>query len=196
MAPLARFRNSIILCLIALAFGCNLTEKENNLTIKLNSSERGLNVKNGIIFYYKQPYTGYIFTLFENNKDTSTSSGYLNGKEHGTWKKFYPNGKLQEIRRYDNGKKIGKYSAYWEDGSKKLNYSFKDDEYEGLCQEWNRAGKLIKAMHYSKGHEEGRQKMYDDEGKLRSNYRIINGRRYGLLGTKNCTNVSDSISKK
>ena len=48
-------------------------------------------------------------------------------------------------------------------------------------------------MNYVKGHEEGSQKMYYDNGKIRSNYTIIAGRRYGLLGTKNCVNVADSV---
>jgi hypothetical protein len=37
------------------------------------------------------------------------------------------------------------------------------------------------------------QTWWYDNGKVKSNYRIIEGRRFGLLGTKNCINVSDSI---
>jgi antitoxin component YwqK of YwqJK toxin-antitoxin module len=51
-------------------------------------------------------------------------------------------------------------------------------------------------MHYKKGYEEGLQQFYYDNGKVKANYFMKAGRRYGLLGTKNCVNVSDSIFKK
>lgn len=53
----------------------------------------------------------------------------------------------------------------------------------------------MKEMNYKKGFEEGSQKMFYDNGKVKVNYIMINGRRYGLLGTKNCVNVSDSVFK-
>lgn len=195
MAAQVQFRNKIFIALLACAFGCNLEEKEQHLTLKLTSDEANFTAQNGIIYHKQTPYSGYIYTLFPNQTDTAVITGFLNGREHGTWKKFYPNKTLQEIRVYRNGKKVEQYRAFWENGTKKLAYNFENDEYEGLCQEWNREGRLIKSMHYRKGHEEGEQKMFFDDGKIRSNYVIANGRRYGLLGTKNCINVSDSIEK-
>ena len=54
-------------------------------------------------------------------------------------------------------------------------------------------GKLFHLATYKNGQEEGTQKMWYDNDKIRANYYIIDGKRYGLLGTKNCKNVSDSI---
>ncbi|MCX6338150.1 MAG: toxin-antitoxin system YwqK family antitoxin, partial [Bacteroidetes bacterium] len=65
--------------------------------------------------------------------------------------------------------------------------------YEGELSEWTFDGKLIHLAHYIDGQEEGSQKLWYDNGKIRANYVIIKGKRYGLLGTKNCKNVSDSI---
>lgn len=195
MAQQVQLRNKVLIALCAFTFGCNLQEKEQPLTLKLNSQDKNFSSQNGIIFHEQNPYTGYVFTLYATQKDTAMITGFLKGREHGTWKKFYPDGTLQEIRVYSNGKKVGKYNAFWENGAKKLAYNFKNDEYDGLCQEWNSDGLLIKSMHYSKGYEEGEQKMFFDNGKIRSNYVMVKGRRYGLLGTKNCTNVSDSITK-
>ena len=65
--------------------------------------------------------------------------------------------------------------------------------YEGERKEWNNEGNLIYLATYKKGQEEGPQKLWYDNGKIRANYIIKNGKRYGLLGTKNCKNVSDSI---
>ena len=80
-----------------------------------------------------------------------------------------------------------------ENGNIKFEFHFKDDEYEGICRTWNNKGILTQESNYVAGHEEGAQKAWYDNGKVRSNYVIKAGRRYGLLGTKNCKNVSDSV---
>ena len=49
-------------------------------------------------------------------------------------------------------------------------------------------------MNYIKGKEVGRQQLWYDDGGVRSNYVMLNNRRYGLLGTKNCVNISDEIN--
>ena len=46
---------------------------------------------------------------------------------------------------------------------------------------------------YENGYEKGVQKIWWPDGRIKSNYIIKNNRRYGLLGVKNCVNVSDSI---
>ncbi|MBE7171968.1 MAG: toxin-antitoxin system YwqK family antitoxin [Williamsia sp.] len=150
---------------------------------------------NGILYLNNLPFTGSVYSLY-NKGDTAEIAGYLQGKEHGSWKQFYPNKKLKQVRRFDRGRKTGVYLAWWENGSKKLAYQFADDEYEGTCREWNSEGILIKEMNYKRGHEEGSQKGFYDNGKIKWNYVIEGGRRWGLLGSKNCVNVSDSIFKE
>ena len=51
---------------------------------------------------------------------------------------------------------------------------------------------IIKSFNYVNGYENGSQKLWFNNGEVKSNYVIKNNRRYGLLGTKNCVNVSDS----
>jgi antitoxin component YwqK of YwqJK toxin-antitoxin module len=48
-------------------------------------------------------------------------------------------------------------------------------------------------MNYEAGIEVGQQRQWYDDGSVRSNYVMKNGRRFGLLGTKNCINVKDSL---
>ena len=52
---------------------------------------------------------------------------------------------------------------------------------------------LLRVSNYKNGYEHGQQKIWYPDGRIKSNYIIKNGRRYGLLGIKNCINVSDSI---
>ena len=108
-------------------------------------------------------------------------------------KKYYPNKQLMEYREFRNDMKNGKQLAYWDNGHKRFEFVAVNDTYEGELKEWDYNGNLFHLAHYKNGQEEGVQKLWYDNGKIRANYVIIKGRRYGLLGTKNCKNVSDSI---
>jgi antitoxin component YwqK of YwqJK toxin-antitoxin module len=94
---------------------------------------------------------------------------------------------------YRNGAKNGKQVSFWENGNKRFEFIAVNDAYEGELKEWSENGQLIHLAHYRNGQEEGEQKLWYDNGKIKANYVINNGRRYGLLGTKNCKNASESI---
>ena len=108
-------------------------------------------------------------------------------------KKYYSNKQLMEYREFRNEMKNGKQIAYWDNGNKRFEFIAKNDAYEGELMEWDYSGNLFHLAHYKNGQEEGVQKLWYDNGKIRANYITIKGRRFGLLGTKNCKNVSDSI---
>jgi antitoxin component YwqK of YwqJK toxin-antitoxin module len=38
------------------------------------------------------------------------------GKRHGHWERYWPNGQLQTIRYYDNGRKIGIHKDFYNNG--------------------------------------------------------------------------------
>jgi len=109
------------------------------------------------------------------------------------YKKYYSNKQLMEYREFRNDMKNGKQIAYWDNGKKRFEFVAANDAYEGELKEWDYNGKLFHLAHYKNGQEEGLQKLWYENGKIRANYIILNGRRFGLLGTKNCKNVSDSI---
>jgi len=108
-------------------------------------------------------------------------------------KKYYPNKQLMEYREFRNDMKNGKQISYWDNGNKRFEFIAVNDAYEGELKEWDYNGNLFHLAHYKNGQEEGAQKLWYDNGKIRANYVILYGKRYGLLGTKNCKNVSDSI---
>jgi antitoxin component YwqK of YwqJK toxin-antitoxin module len=109
------------------------------------------------------------------------------------YKKYYNNKQLMEYREFRNGMKNGKQIAYWDNGKKRFQFEAVNDTYEGVLKEWDYNGNLFHLAHYKNGQEEGVQKLWYENGKIRANYIILNGKRFGLLGTKNCKNVSDSI---
>lgn len=159
-----------------------------------NTSSLHLEHQNGLAYHGEKPFSGKVFELNERG-DTLALFGFYQGKEHGEWRQFFPNGQLREVRYFDRGVKVKTLCRWWENGQKQFECFFKNGEYDGALQEWNASGQLVRAMNYKNGHEEGSQRMYYDNGKVRSNYVVKNGKRMGLLGTKNCINVSDSIFK-
>jgi len=188
MVRRGRFLSNIVIFLIIQLAGCDSRKQ-----ISRNGAHPDFNMVNDVMYFRQEPYTGQMFNLYPGSKDTSEIVGYLNGREHGLWTRFYPDGKLREERQFASGFKIGRLTAWWENGKKKLEYVFQNNEYEGTCREWNAVGRLTREMNYKKGYEEGSQKVFYDNGKVRSNYVVLNGRRYGLLGTKNCVNASDRV---
>ena len=191
MVHLEQYLNRCSALLLLVIFGCiDLDSKE---VKSFNVEIFDFNSKNGIFFKNKTPFTGRVFKLHENGLDTVYIQSYFKGIKNGQFVRFYPKNRIFEKRNYINGKKEGIHIGYWEDGSLAFEYNLKDDEYNGSLKEWNRNGQIIKSFNYVNGYENGNQKLWFDNGEVRSNYVIKNNRRYGLLGTKNCINVSDSI---
>lgn len=108
-------------------------------------------------------------------------------------KKYFPSGKLMEKRQVINGVRHGWQTAYWENGRKRFEYRAVNDAYEGELKEWAENGQLFHVAHYKNGQEDGLQQMWHPNGAIRSNYVIIQGRRFGLLGTKNCKNINEKL---
>jgi antitoxin component YwqK of YwqJK toxin-antitoxin module len=149
-----------------------------------------ISFQNSGVFYQGKPFSGKLFSLDPQTQDTLKIESYSNGNRHGNWIQYYPGHLLREFRTFEQGKKVGVFVQYFPTGKKQVVYNFQNDEYQGLAREWNESGVLIREMHYMAGHEEGSQKLFYDNGQVRANYVMKNGRRFGLLGTKNCVNVS------
>lgn len=81
--------------------------------------------------------------------------------------------------------------GWWSNGNQKFIYHFSDGLQKGVSKEWFESGQLLREMHYANGQEEGSQKMWNEDGSIRANYVVKNGRRFGLIGLKNCKSVND-----
>lgn len=152
------------------------------------------NYKGDTIYVKGSKFSGFLYQYHSKTIDTFSIQGYYKGLKEGVSKKWYRNHKLMELRYFSEGKKNGLQVAYWNNGNKRFEYVAKNDAYKDEMKEWDEKGMLIHLAHYNKnGQEEGVQKLWYSNGKIRANYVIIDGKRFGLLGTKNCVNVSDSI---
>ncbi|NMH28528.1 toxin-antitoxin system YwqK family antitoxin [Flavobacterium silvaticum] len=178
---------------LVLLFFCSCSDEGKPQFYNIDSTT--ISEEHGILYAKGKGLNGVVFQLTKNG-DTIFRSQYKKGLPDGLWKNWFENGKLHEMRWFSNGSKTGDYTVYWENGTKKQQCHFEKGEYDGSYSEWNSNGKLIRQMHYKNGYEKGSQKLFYDNGSIRANYVVIDGRRYGLLGTKNCVNASDSIFKK
>ena len=176
-----------------LAFS-SCTSREEKVSLSLiEVTDEDIKSQGGITYVEQKPYSGTLYKLYPGTADTLYIRKYLQGKEHGHWKQFHPGNELAEHRYFRNGQKEGEHIGYFPGGQLRFSYQLANDVYEGNNREWNIDGSLILDMNYVAGQEEGSQKVWYDNGKIKANYVIKNGRRFGLLGTKNCLNVSDSI---
>lgn len=198
MAQQAPFLNKMKLLLyfqiVFLCISC-ASRRENKVKIPekyLNFSTEGFESRGDTLLLRGQKFSGYVYQL-HGPKDTAFLFSYLDGLQEGLQKKWYENKTLMEVREYQQGRKNGRQTTYWDNGKPKFTFVAFDDANEGEMKEWDYEGKLSHLGHYKNGQEEGEQKMWYNNGKIRSNYIIRNGRRYGLLGTKNCINVTDSL---
>ena len=147
--------------------------------------------RQGALFYYKnEPFTGTAIGHFHNGGLKSIAH-FANGKREGEHNGYHENGQLAFQRLYRNNKKHGAHLGWWPNGNQKFSYQFRQGLLEGESLEWHENAEPFRQMHYSKGKEDGSQKMWDEDGGIRANYVVKNGRRYGLIGLKNCKSVND-----
>jgi antitoxin component YwqK of YwqJK toxin-antitoxin module len=184
-----------IIIVLTLIYSCNNPKQTLIQEIPKNyfrKSSDKISIKNDVVLLNNKKYSGFLFEL-NTSKDTILVEGYIDGLLNGVCKKWYSKKQLMEERHYLGGQKNGRQIAFWQNGYKKFEFFAKNDAYEGELREYSENGQMFHLANYVKGQEEGSQKMWYDNGKIRANYVVIKGKRYGLLGTKNCKNVSDSI---
>ena len=107
---------------------------------------------------------------------------------------------VTDTRTFDNDKsgailvnkiKEDNHKLFWENGNKKMITNFLNGQYEGKMIQWHENGKKFKEFYYKNGNEVSNQKIWDSKGNIKANYDVVNGRRYGLTGQKNCVSSNE-----
>ncbi len=151
------------------------------------STDADLHRAGGILYYGGQPFSGRLVERYDDGA-TKSVMPYDEGKAHGLAQGWYPGGVSMYERLYEAGEKEGMHTGWWEDGRLKFVYHFKNDLHEGNAQTWFRDGALYRDFNYQNGKEAGQQRMWNEDRTIKANYVIKDGRRYGLLGSKPCSN--------
>jgi antitoxin component YwqK of YwqJK toxin-antitoxin module len=182
MAKLVQSLSSTLICIIVVS--CQVKEQR-----IVNANSVHVKTSGGITFVNDTIFSGTLIYYYEDSTDTLSIQNYNNGREHGSWKRFYEKNKTAEMREFSHGKKVGVLRSWWPNGQQRSEYTFANDEYNGACRDWSADGILTRYMNYIEGHENGLQKLWDDNGRIRANYVARNGRNYGLTGVKACATI-------
>ena len=157
-------------------------------TIFKNDSSLKLN--NGVYYVGSKPYSGFIKEIYTT--DTLKWIGsYFNGKQHGSTKAFFENGKLESERNYKDGVGYGRHCGYWKNGNMRFDFSYFNDKREGLQKQWYESGSKYYALNFKDDHENGMQKAWRENGKPYINYEVKNGISYGLKKSALCYTLKD-----
>lgn len=184
-----KYTHSCLCLLLISCIGC----RESAPDRVVQAGDPLLSSRQDTLFHDGMPFSGKVILLYGNG-DTAYISSRLGGLEHGPYRKWYPHGQLAESRMFENGVKTGTHRGWWEDGTPMFEYHFLRGEHEGAAREWYTNGRPYRFFHYKNGYEDGSQKIWWENGVIRANYAVRNGRRYGLIGLKLCSNPKDSLS--
>lgn len=78
--------------------------------------------------------------------------GYMNkNKNHGSWKYFYDNGRLECTGNFDNDRPTGKWTWYNESGTKKCEGIYINGKEEGRWLKYDEVGSPSLLINYSMG---------------------------------------------
>jgi hypothetical protein len=99
---------------------------------------------------------------------------------------WHERGALVRRTTYHDGQREGPEWRWWPDGTPRMTCTFHHDEFDGVLRTWHKDGQPASERHYAMGHETGRQHTWTTTGETAGNYVVIDGRNYGLQGTKLC----------
>jgi len=136
-------------------------------------------VKNGVYESYYSNGNIASTKSYKNNKLNGTSityfsggskkikevENYLDGKLHGECKSFFPNGKLEYYKLYENGnRKLIK--EYYSDGSILSISNYIQDRQHGEYKRFYPNGQLLNLDFYENGNRVGVSKRYSEKGQI------------------------------
>jgi antitoxin component YwqK of YwqJK toxin-antitoxin module len=93
-------------------------------------------------------YTGRCGVYSEGK--LSSIQVYKDGFDHGVWKFYHINGKIETKGKFDLGKRIGKWKYFYDNGSLKRVSFYDNGERTGVWFELNTEGDTLWTEEYSK----------------------------------------------
>ena len=121
------------------------------------------------LYYGKddQPFTGKYAEYYDDSAKKAEYS-FVNGYKDGISTLYFQNGKINEIRAYNNGLKHGTWITYNDKGIKIGEANYSRDKKNGKWYVWDDNGVLRCEMTYQDGNKVGTWYIYDDKGKLKA----------------------------
>ena len=96
----------------------------------------------------------------------SLEGKFKDGKPHGTWITFFPDGRPRWKGNKKEGLSHGPYIMWYPNGKKKMEGSYKNGQKEGLSTIWHINGEKWKEQKHKLGKPVGIWKTWNDQGVL------------------------------
>lgn len=91
------------------------------------------------------------FARFDpSGKRKLSETWYFDGKAHGPYIAWHPNGKLSKQGGHKEGFRHGLYKEWYDSGELSYQYSFVDGERHGTFTDWSEDGKCVTEVHFIK----------------------------------------------
>jgi hypothetical protein len=143
----------------------------------------------GLMLYHGEPFSGKSQKVVDGI--ASAEVNYWRGKKSGKHTLWFANGTKSYECAYARGKKEGKSYSWWKNGNLRSESTFESGAAHGVQKQWYISGSLFKQLTLVDGKEEGMQQSWRENGKLYSNYEAKNGRIFGLKRSELCYELAD-----
>jgi antitoxin component YwqK of YwqJK toxin-antitoxin module len=112
-----------------------------------------------------EPYNGPVVLMQSPNKVGMWAS-LRNGKFHGLYELYHPNGQLSFQIMYKDGLKDGLSDTYFENGEPQSKLNYRDGEDHGEHVWYYQNGRLMYRMNFQNGVKHGLEEWYRESGEL------------------------------
>ena len=107
---------------------------------------------------------------------------YEDGKHNGIFREYFDNGKIKTEVNYKNGKKYGACSTFYLNGNKESIYNLNNSEIiNGSITKWYDNGEMKSKGNYSKGEKHGIWTFWYNTGLKKGMTTFINGTEEGIF---------------
>ena len=151
----------------------------------VESSADGVSLVAGLWRREGDPFTGI---LIERDRSgvARMALSLADGQPDGLEWRWYEDGQLESIRRYEGGRKVGRHRGWWPDGFARFEADYENDAFHGRYRAWYAGGRMSDDRTYFEGRERGSQRGWTTDGVLFFNYEVRDGRRFGLVNARPC----------
>lgn len=118
-----------------------------------------------------KPFTGFSFEMW-NETQLKAEGKYEDGKEVGVWKFYHENGRLSFEGEWKDKKRVGLWKEYFANGKLMYEGEYKDGKEIGLWKAYFENGQIESEGEYREGEKVGLWREYFYDGQLKEEKNI------------------------
>ena len=156
--------------------GLHRIYREGKIVNSVIYDNTGKKISEGIV-NEKGERVGSWKNFFPDGKIQSEGN-YFNNSKNGQWKFYYPNGKVEQIGNYRNGRENGQWNWYYPNGTLHREENYFNGKRDGPYVEYNENGKIIAQGQFLDGEKDGQWEI--EVGDQKETGKYVLGLREGI----------------